>query len=187
MDKKLTDKQQKLIIVNFKLLDNFIEKTIKGDVIPERLEDDFISDMYLKFCFSALKYNVKTGFNFSTYVYYGFWLGIRDIVGVKKKKFERTEYISKIDDDYLNECGLNNEIESSLQIGEMDHFIDGVELTAKERSMLDDYYYNKISFSKLGRKYDMSKEGARLIIKSVLEKLQKKAEEQCVEFEDFYV
>jgi len=184
LDKFLTNKQRRLITDNHKLLDKFIEHTIRKQIIPKRMEDDFISDMYLKFCFSALKYDVNTGFKFSTYAYGGFQLGIQDIVTKKREKFERIKYI---DDDYLIACNLDDKKKPILQTEEMDRFIDDAELTSKEKSMVEDYYYGKISFSKLGEKYNMSKEAARLFVKRVVKKLKIRAKNKKIEFEDFYV
>jgi RNA polymerase sigma factor (sigma-70 family) len=184
MDNKLTDKQQKLIIDNHKLLEDFIERIIRKRIIPKCMEDDFISDMYLKFCFSARKYNIDTGFKFSTYAYGGFQLGIKDIVTKKREKFERIKYI---DDDYMIACNLDDNKKPILQTEEMDSFINGAELTSREKSMLEDYYYDRITFSKLGEKYNISKETARLFVKRVVKKLKIRAKNKKIEFEDFYV
>jgi RNA polymerase sigma factor (sigma-70 family) len=184
MDKFLTNKQRKLITDNHKLLDDFIDHIIRKQIIPKRMEDDFISDMYLKFCFSALKYDINTGFKFSTYAYGGFQLGIKDIITKKREKFERIKYI---DDDYMIACNLDDQKKPNLQIEEMDSFINNAELTSKEKSMLEDYYYSRITFSKLGEKYNISKETARLFVKRVVKKLKIRAKNQKIEFEDFYV
>lgn len=184
MDRFLTNKQRKLITDNHKLLDDYIERIIRKQIIPKRMEDDFISDMYLKFCFSALKYDVNTGFKFSTYAYGGFQLGINDIVTKKKKKFERIKYI---DDDYMIACKLDDKKKLNLQIEEMDSFINDAKLTSREKSMLEDYYYDRVTFSKLGKKYNIGKETARLFVKRVVKKLKIRAKNQKIEFEDFYV
>jgi RNA polymerase sigma factor (sigma-70 family) len=184
MDKFLTKKQRKLITDNHKLLDDFIGHIIRKQTIPKCMEDDFVSDMYLKFCFSALKYDINTGFKFSTYAYGGFQLGIKDIITKKREKFERIKYI---DDDYMIACSLDDKKEPILQTEEVDSFIDDAELTSKEKSMLEDYYYSRITFSKLGEKYNISKETARLFVKRVVKKLKIRAKNQKIEFEDFYV
>jgi RNA polymerase sigma factor (sigma-70 family) len=184
MDKFLTNKQRKLITDNHRLLDDFIGYVIRKQIIPKRMEDDFISDMYLKFCFSALKYDINTGFKFSTYAYGGFQLGIKDIITKKREKFERIKYI---DDDYMIACNLDDKKEPNLQIEEMNSFINDAELTSREKSMLEDYYYSRITFSKLGEKYNISKETARLFVKRVVKKLKIRAKNKKIEFEDFYV
>lgn len=181
MDRFLTNKQRKLITDNHKLLDDYIEHVIRKQIIPKRMEDDFISDMYLKFCFSALKYDINTGFKFSTYVYRGFDFGIKDIITTKKKKFDRITYIDEINDDHLS-----HKKEVSLKAEEVDNFINDAKLTSREKSMLEDYYYDRITFSKLGKKYNISKETARLFVKRVVKKLKIRAKNQKIEFEDFY-
>ena len=185
MNNKLTDKQRKLITDNYKLLDKFIEYTIRKRIIPQSMEDDFISDMYLKFCFSALKYDIKTGFKFSTYAYGGFQLGIRDIVINKKKKFDKIQYVDKINEDNLRAYNLNNE-EFNIEIEILEDFVKNVALTLKERSMLEDRYYNKMSFSKLCKKYSLSKEGSRFIVKRAIRKLKQAAVNMDLEMDDFY-
>ena len=184
MSNKLTDKQQKLIVNNYNLLNNFIKDIISKCIIPQCMEDDFISDMYLKFCFSALNYDIKTGFKFSTYAYGGFQLGIRDIVK-KKKKFDKIQYVYKINEDDLKACILNHK-KISLRLDNLQNFIKNVKLTLKERSMLEDHYYNKMSFSKLCKKYKLSKEGSRLIVNKAIKKLKQTAINMDLEIRDFY-
>jgi len=184
MTNRLTDKQKKLITDNYRLLDGFIEYTINKRVIPKCLEDDFVSDMYLKFCFSALKYNIDTGFKFSTYAYGGFNLGIKDIITRKKKSFDRIRYIGEIDEGDLREYRLEREF--NLRSDIIDNFLSDAHLTSRERSMLEDYYYGEISFARLGKKYNLSKECARLAVKRVLRKLKKTTIKMDLEMEDFY-
>lgn len=184
MDRFLTNKQRKLITDNHKLLDDYIERIIRKQIIPKRMEDDFISDMYLKFCFSARNYDINTGFKFSTYAYRGFDFGIIDIVTKKIEKFERIKYI---DDDYMIACNSDDNKNPTLQTEEMDSFINDAKLTSREKSMLEDYYYDKVTFSKLGKKYNIGKETARLFVKRVVKKLKIRAKNQKIEFEDFYV
>ena len=184
MDDKLTDKQRKLITDNYELLNKFVGHTIEDSIIPQYLEDEFISYMHLKFCFSALKYNIDTGFKFSTYAHYGFQLGIRDLVE-KKKKFEKIQYIDIINENDLRACKLSNK-KVSVKLGVIDNFIDNASLTLRERSMIEDHYYDKVSFSKLGKKYSVSKEGSRLIVNRALKKLKQTAIMMDLDMDDFY-
>jgi len=183
---KLTNEQKKLITDNIGLLRNFIKETLRSQVIPRHLEDDFISEMNLKFCFSARKYNADTGFKFSTYAYRGFAFGIRDVITRKNKAFNEANYVEKVDSYYTDIDESDFDKRKSLQAEEVDNLVDGTELTSKERSMIEDYYYNKITFEKIGVKYNLSREGVRQIIKRALKKVRKKAENQKMEIEDFY-
>ena len=49
------------------------------------------------------------------------------------------------------------------------------------------YYNNKLSFSKLGDKYGLSKEGSRLVVQRALKKLKKAALEKDLNIDDFYI
>ena len=180
---KLTDKQKKLITDNYGLVNKFVEDNIEESIVPQDLKDEFESDMHLKFCFSALKYNIKTGWKFSTYVYRGFDYGIDDLAK-KKEKFDKIEYIDIINKDDLRALGYK---ESSLKFGVVDYLIDNTNLTLKERSMVEGYFYDKVSFSKLGKKYNMSKEGSRLIVNKALRKIKQTAINMNLEMEDFYL
>jgi len=185
MSNKLTNEQRKLITDNYKLLHKFVDHVISKRIIPKCMEDEFISDMYLRFCFSALRYNADTGFKFSTYAHYGFEFGIRDIITVKKKRFDRIQYVDIINEDNLRDFQLDKK-KISLRSDIMDNFVSNVELTSKERSMLEDYYYNEMSFSRLGEKYKLSKEGSRLVVNRAVNKLKKEAVEMGLDIEDFY-
>jgi hypothetical protein len=179
---KLTDKQKKLITDNYGLVNKFVGDTIEKSIIPQDLKDEFESDMHWKFCFSALGYNVDTGWKFSTYVHTGFRHGIDDLAK-KKEKFDKIQYIDIINKDDLRALGYK---ENSLKFGVVDYLMDNTDLTLKERSMVEEYFYDKVSFSKLGKKYDMSKEGSRLIVKKALRKLKQTAINMNLDMEDFY-
>lgn len=180
MSKKLTEEQKKLIIDNLRLLDGFIRDYFKEHSVPPNMEDDFISDMHLKFCLSALNYKKEKGFQFSTYAYGGFQLGIKDIF---RKKIKKIASIDQINDDYLFENVAKKE---KLNYDSINDLIEKSNLTEREKAMTRDYYYDKISFSKLGGKYDLSKERSRVIVNDSLMKLKLVAEKQNLDLNDFY-
>ncbi len=111
---QLTKKQQKLIVDNYKLLSGFINKIIRDKGVPEYLEDEFISDMFFKFCLSALRFDELSGFKFSTYAYGGFKFGLHELLYHKQKKIKKICYFEEDDLEYLNSC--KSEQVSELEI-----------------------------------------------------------------------
>ncbi len=178
MNDRLTETQQKLIINNYGLLISYISKNIQ--TVPGYLEQDFISDTFLKFCVSALKFDERTGFQFSTYAHGGFSLSMREILGRKSKKARRTCSLEEVPRDVLEQR------EFYLEINLLDDFIDEAELTLQEKTIVQDYYYNKISYRKLAKEYDVSAETIRTITNRALEKMRLFAKTRDLSFEDFY-
>ena len=183
---KLTKEQQDLIVGNYGLLCKYVTHAIKNKQVPEYLEDEFISDMYMRFCISASKYNIKTGFKFSTFAYGGFRFGLRELLFRKKKKIDKVTYFQDLDEGYISQCKLVNEEAHKLKSEFVNSFMLEVELSLKERSIVEDYYYERLSFAKIGEKHNMSKENARLIVRKVLRKLKKAVKRDKLKIEDFY-
>lgn len=175
---KLNDKQQKLIVDNYQLLCDYIKKVRRK--VPKYLEDDFISDMFLKFCVSALRFNKHSGFKFSTYAYGGFGLGIKELFERKNKKVQKLHY-----SEDLEKYKLEYKEVTHVEVSRLDDFIDKVVLNDRDKSMLKDYFYNRISYPQLGIKYGMSGEGVRLKVINAIKKMQKCVKRNDYEYEDF--
>ncbi len=178
---KLTKKQQKLIIRNYPLLRNYVGFIIKSNKVPKYLIDEFISDMYFKFCISALKYDIRTGFKFSTYAYGGFRLGLRDLLTRKWARFERVDYVEEVSDYEVEQDEIHN-LKSDL----VNELVVDSTLTQRERDMIESYYYNGIAFEKIGEEFGLTKQGASFVIKGALKKLRNEARKDKLDMEDFY-
>ena len=173
----LTEEQQNLITENYGLAKDFINKTLEEKKIPINLIDDFKSNIFLKFCYSALKYESDRGFKFSTYAYGGFNYGLKSILD---KKIEVYDVLDKSYEILENE--ENNCIENKF----LYDFINKAGLKDRNKEIIIDYYINKLSFYKIGEKYNLTKEATRLIVKKVLKKLKRYAERNKLEVDDFY-
>ncbi len=178
---QLTNEQQKLIIENYKLLNYYVQYTIKSKQIPRCLEDEFESDMHMKFCMSAMKYDIKTGFKFSTYAYGGFRLGLRDLLTRKKAKFEKVNYVEEVSNYEVKQDGTH-ELKSNL----VNDLVEDATLTQRERTMIEDYYYYGVTFEKIGEKFGLTKAGASFVIKGALRKLRVEAKKDKLDMGDFY-
>ncbi len=178
--KKLTVAQQKLIIDNYGLLKGFIKKSIANKDVPQHLLNEFISDMFYKFCISALKFREDSGFKFSTYAYGGFRFGVKEILQKKEKRLDISNNYGSIDDN------IEYEDMPSLEVDILYDFIDKSELEKRERSMIEDYYCDNISMKKISEKHGITKEGVRLILKKTVRKLKFTAIDKKIHIEDFY-
>ncbi len=184
MKKSLTKEQQKLIIDNYGLLKNFINKSINNKDVPENLRDEFISEMLLKFCLSASKFDESSGFKFSTYAYKGFEFGLKDIFRKREKK--RDYCFTDVDYENIERYDVKQDNLHGLEISTLQDFVDSIKLKTKEKSIIEDYYYSDLSLAGIGKKHNLSKEGVRLIIKKVLKKLKFAADKNKLYMEDFY-
>jgi len=52
--------------------------------------------------------------------------------------------------------------------------------------MMEDYYYGRMTFSEIGKKYGKSGQGVRFIIRKALQKIRVEAEKKKFNMEDFY-
>lgn len=181
----LTERQRKLIIDNCGLANDFIKKTLLAKIIPRSLEDDFISTIYWNFCISALKYKKEKGFKFSTYAYGGFNFGLNDIFRGDKKGLKIKNLIFLNDIEEVIQIPLKKE--EKVENDSLNMLIENAKLTEREKIMLIDYYYNKLTFSSLGVKNNLSKQAARIVVKKVLGKLKRAAGRIRMQIEDFYI
>ena len=177
---KLTVEQQKLITNNYGLLRGFINKSIDNKDIPQHLIDEFISDMFYKFCISALKFEEDSGFKFSTYAYGGFRFGVKEILQKKEKRLDFSDNYDKIGND------IEHEDVPNLETDVLYDFIEKSELELREKSMIEDYYYDNLSMIKISEKHEMTKENVRLILKKAVRKLKFTAIDKKIHIEDFY-
>lgn len=178
MDKPfLTKEQQKLLIDNYPLVRDFIEKTLEKNQIPSDLEDDFISDMLWKFCMSALNFKSSKGFKFSTYAYGGFHFGLKNILRVAINKRKLSSIEEEIEEPH--KAIIEEEV--------LKDFLDNSNLSDKEKKIINDRYINKFTYVQLSEKHNMSKESSRLIVHRILKKLKMSAKDKKLKIEDFYI
>ena len=88
MTDKMTEEQKELASKNVGLMYSFIKGRNGSGVVPYHLRDDFISDIGMGFCRSAMGFDEKKGFKFSTYAYGAFDYGCIRIITVKEKNTE---------------------------------------------------------------------------------------------------
>jgi len=176
----LTEKQRKLITDNYGLVKSFINKTIKNNDIPPFLRDEFISDVLWKFCISALKYDESTGIKFSTYAYGGFNFGKKEILERKKNRIERNSCLHE--ESFEN---IKTQDKDNVRTDLLFDFINNSELTTREKVMMISYYYDGLTLAKLGEKYNLTKEGVRLVIKKALKRMRRTATRKKINMEDF--
>jgi RNA polymerase sigma factor (sigma-70 family) len=187
MSKKCLDKQQQdLIKDNYNLLRSFVLKQLNKKIILPVLEDDFISDINLKFCTSALKYNNSYGVKFSTYAYGGFNFGLRNIIQDKKDREFNQAYLLSGSIDYVKHY-ISLRRKRSLKENSMGDLFDKSNLTEREYNIVCDYYYNNLSFQEISDKHDFCKETARTSMIKAVEKMKKTVLENKLEIEDFYI
>ena len=146
------------------------------------MREDFISDMLLKFCISASKFDKKQGFKFSTFAHGGFDMGKTDLLGRKIEKYKKYHFVekkkilkNKAKKEYEE---INNEL--------LKNFIENEEIEEQEKNMLIDYYFNNLNFSRLGEKYNFSKEWTRKVVEKGLRKLKRIVRKEHLKMEDFY-
>jgi RNA polymerase sigma factor (sigma-70 family) len=185
--KRLTEKQKKLIVRNRGLLSFFINQNIKNEDIPRYLEDEFISDSFLGFCYSALKFDEDKGFKFSTYACYGLRLSKKNVLNYKRNKISRTFYYPYLEHSYVKNHGVDRIEQSRVDKTDLNEFISTSNLDEKEIDMISSYFYQMLTFSQVGKLYGMSGEMARLIVRRALQKLRDKANQKMLGIEDFYV
>jgi RNA polymerase sigma factor (sigma-70 family) len=177
----LTEPQRKLITDNYRLLRHFIGRSIKNKVVPRYLEHEFISKILLKFCISALKFDEELGYKFSTYAYRGFQLGLKDVLSYENTRFGQICYLEDVE-QYEIECEKVDELRDDFFYD----FIDNIDLGSRDKSIMEDYYYEGLSFSKIGQKKNLTGEAVRLVVDRSLNKIRHMVHKRRLNMEDFY-
>jgi len=174
----LTQEQKKLIMDNYPLVKSFIKKSIKKNRVPVYLIDDFISNTLWKFCISASKFEEDMGCKFSTYAYGSFNFSLKDIQRKSNTNKNKTEYIYNFD--------IEEEIEDSFVEDLFKEFIKECNLEEIELNILQDRFYNNLTFYDIGKKYGFSKRTAMIRVSKILKKINKKAIKKDLKMKDFY-
>ena len=182
-EKVLTKKQIELINENYDLLDDYVKKTINDKKIPHSIKDDFISEMFFRFCKSAIKYNESRGVKFSTYAYGGFKFGLDKVLNSKKfTNLCSTETLLLIEKD--NKIIRNDDLKIDSEL--IHNVIKKVNLTDKELNTLKDYYFNLLTFEEIGLKYGQTKQAAKWSHQKALKKIKQFINNKNIEVDEFY-
>jgi len=185
MNKKMTEEQQKLVNKNIGLMYSFIKDKNEAGLIPRYMDDDFISDLALRFCRSAIKYNEKTGFQFSTYVYGGFNLCCIDMQSRKIPMYNKNHFVSQESTEAL----LSHVPVDEPCVVEDDtlwDFIDKADLTERELFVVKGYYFENKSMPLIGKEMGLCKESIRQIRGKAISKLRQAASVGELSLSDFY-
>ena len=179
----MTDEQQKLIDKNVRLMYSFIKG--KSEVVPHYLRDDFISDVALRFCSSAINFDKEKGFKFSTYAHGGFDMCYVDIQSRKQASYKRNNFVSQGEVEHI----LHNASEEEAEHIEDDilySLISKANLTEREMKIIKGYYFDNRSMPDLGREIGLCKERISQIRKKALEKMRRAASKEKLSLADFY-
>lgn len=181
---KMTKKQQDLVDKNVRMMYSFIRTKTDSGVIPHYLEDDFISDMALRFCNSAMKFDDNLGFKFSTYAYGAFHMCYKDIKSRKNYLYEKNNFISHdIVLDFLERTSADTKY---IGEGILKEMIDKANLSVKESIILQNYFFDSMSMAAIGRERGVTRECISQVIKRILKKLRNVACSEDLSMMDFY-
>ncbi len=184
MIEKMTEDQQKLIDKNVGMMHKFIRRKTDSGVIPIHLKDDFVSDMALKFCNSAVKFNSDQGFLFSTYAYGAFNMCYRELRDRKVPSYERNNFVSQEALwSFLNKTPADTE---HVEIEVLQEMINKANLSQREHMILQSYFFENRSMAAIGRECNVSRERISQIVKRILNKLRRAACSDKLSFVDFY-
>ena len=181
----MTENQQELVSKNVNLMYSFMKNKYDAGVIPYYIADDFTSDLGLRFCSSAMKYDDETGFKFSTYAYGGFEMCCRDICCRKISMYNRNNFISQDFATSLMDSVPDVELKF-VEEGALWSLIHKTELTERELLILKSYYIEGKSMPMIGREIGLCKERISQIRKESLLKIKKMASIEGLSLSDFY-
>lgn len=184
----LTEKQQKLIKDNDRLMLRYLKNKRSTHSIPFYLEDTFESDLGWYFCIAALKFDELYGCKFSTYAYGAFNMCWKNLNSSEKNRFIRNNYIDSQDVIRFAEKqhAYQEEEKKCLDKEAIYSLIKTTDLTSKERLIMTTYFFDGCSVRKAGKLFKIS--GARIhqILKKIKNKLKRTATRQKLNYEDFY-
>ena len=168
-NRRLNDEQKRLLSRNFNLVHKYYKDSLKKKDIPQRMEDEFFSHLMERFCYSALSYNPESGFKFSTYAYGGFGFGKREIIAkAMRARFVPQKQVKERIDRWHSNDRSETAIQwdsvargrtSALKAEKVWEIVEEVDLTQMEKEVVELYFSEGYSCSKLGKKFSRSKEG----------------------------
>lgn len=184
----LSNRQRQLIEDNYPLAIHFINQVFSRGIIPPYLEDDFKSEVYWRFCQAALKHNRKDKRKFSTFAYEGCKFGTISTLGWINTKFKKNQFISSDDLEYMPEESnrLGKGRHKTIDKKELFKLLDKAGLRERDRVILMDYYFGDCSLREIGKKYGVSGEAVRVIIRKNLKILKRVMDRRHLIMEDFY-
>lgn len=183
---QMTKQQKKLVIKNYKLMQKFIDSRNAIDLIPRHLRDDFISDMALRFCISAMKFDESFGFKFSTYVYGGFDICWEDITGRADISYKKNNFFPQKTIKRFVEKSSHIPIKH-IEEEVLHSFVDETELTERESMIVRDYYFDGETMESIGRKCKLTGSRISQVLQKAVRKLKFEARTKNFTIEDFYI
>jgi RNA polymerase sigma factor (sigma-70 family) len=184
MARKMTQKQKKLIIKNYSLMQRFIEGREEKGLVPDHLQDDFNSDMALALCTSAIKFDETMGFKFSTYAYGGFNICCTNLKDRKEVSYKRNNFLTqKKVSSLLKHVAVD---EKHLAYDLVIKLIDHANLTWREDTILRSYYFEGENMAEIGRSFKVTRARISQVINKALRKLQRLVEREHLLLDDFY-
>ena len=194
--KKMTEKQRQLIEDNYSLLLAYCNRYVdnnnaikKYHSIPFNEVDDLIGHLHTNFCSSAINFDSKKGFKFSTYAFGGFRLGTRNFSGRLKKYCEKNRRFSDINKTYEkveDEEVCHNEFEVGFDLEYFRKLLREAKMSRQERKVLEGCCLKGKTLREIGEKINLSKERVRQIREGAFSKVKKVAKKKKYELADFY-
>ena len=179
----MTENQKKLVTDNIRLMEHYVQSRLAIGTIPKCFEDEFVSEVALKFCHSAMCFDESRGFRFSTYAYSGFNNCLRTIKGRKAVRYWRNNFIPR-------EC-----VESLVENHKEDHkevvkeelvrLVNRAGIDGRNLLVLKDYYFSGDTMEKIGIKFGISKERVSQILRESLKRLRRVVSRDKLEVSDF--
>jgi len=178
----LTTEQQKLAANNYRLVADFVKKSIETYKIPFSLRDDFVSNSSWRLCISALKFEEDRGFKFSTFAYGGFKFSLQAALS------ETLKYKEEMVDEYDEETEEDDWVDTrhEFRYDFLNEFIENSTLKEREKRIITDRYCNNMTLSDIGEKYGFTKQNANYIIPKIIDRLKKNVIHDDLEMDDFY-
>ncbi len=183
MAKRMTQKQQKLMMKNYNLMQRFIEGREKRGLVPDHLRDDFHSDLALALCTSAIKFDESRGFKFSTYAYGGFHICCTNLKDRKEVSYQRNNFLTQKKVDNISKSIVD---EKHLVYDLVTNLIDHANLTWREDTILRSYYFEGENMTEIGRSFKVTRARIFQVIKKALRKLHRLVEREHLLLDDFY-
>lgn len=144
------------------------------DRLEYSLREDLTQELRI-FLYDNIEKFEETALDLDNYIFISLK---RKVINLLKSKAYRREYslnnVMESGNEYIEMFYDSENVEEIIERESILNFIDN-NLSREDKKLIEQYYYNNLTFKKLGVLYNVSSEAVRKRLKKIIEKIRREA------------